>query len=316
MKVAVIDMGTNTFHLLIVDVESKSHFSTIYREKVAVKIGKKGIMHGKITDEAYERAINAVSDFKVEINKHKVESIYATATSAIRNAINGKDLVYDIKKKTGIETKIITGTEEAEYIHYGVKNALDIGDEKALIMDIGGGSIEFIIADNKKEYWKNSFEIGGQRMIEKFHKNDPITIDEINNLEKFLIQSLTELFDECAKHLPKTLIGSSGTFDTLSDIYREENEILKDDQLTELPFDLQSFESIYQKIISNNKKERLLIPGMIEMRVDMIVVACILVKFIIDGLDIKKVRISAYALKEGVLLKTIHAISETTDIES
>lgn len=305
MKIAVIDMGTNTFHLLIVDVEGRSSFQTIYREKTAVKIGKDGINKGFITPEAQERALIAIRHFKTEIDKQKVEKIYATATSAIRNARNGQALVDRIRKDTGVEAKIITGLEEAEYIHFGVSHALELGSDKSLIMDIGGGSIEFIIADRKGIKWLQSFEIGGQRMVDKFHKSEPIAADEVSALENFLFEELSELFDACAKFQPGTLIGSSGTFDTLSEIYLRASGLQRNEYLTELPFDIKDFERIYQQIVGKDREARLAIPGMIPLRVDMIVVACILVKFVIDSLDLRRLRISAYALKEGVLLKSI-----------
>ena len=161
MKVAVIDMGTNTFHLIIVEVE-KDDFKIVYREKTAVKIGEKGINHGMITDDAIDRALKTLSKFKEVIDEEEVEQVFATATSAIRNAKNGKGLVALIKEETGIETRIISGIQEAEYIYYGVNKAVEIGDKASLIMDIGGGSIEFIIGTSKEIIWRQSFEIGGQ----------------------------------------------------------------------------------------------------------------------------------------------------------
>jgi exopolyphosphatase/guanosine-5'-triphosphate,3'-diphosphate pyrophosphatase len=316
MKIAVIDMGTNTFHLLIVDVKTRSSFQTIYREKTAVKIGKDGINKGFITPEAQQRALTAIRHFKNEIDKQNVERVYATATSAIRNANNGAELVSRIKSETGIEARVISGLEEAKYIHFGVTHALTLTREKSLIMDIGGGSIEFIIANSEGVHWLQSFEIGGQRMVEKFHQSEPITAGEISELEKFLFEELTELFDACAEHRPTVLIGSSGTFDTLSEIYVAEEGQEKNENLTELPFDIESFEKIYQNIVSKNREERLEIPGMIPLRVDMIVVATVLVKFILDSLDLRKIRISAYALKEGVLLKAIDSFLEETKVNS
>lgn len=315
MKIAIIDMGTNTFHLLIVEVVD-GDFHVLYREKSPVKIGEKGINRGFITDDAIGRAIDAVKAFRAKIDYFSISNIHATATSAIRNARNGQELVGLIEKETGINTRIITGIEEAEYIYFGVTKALKIAPEKSLIMDIGGGSIEFIICDETNVYWKKSFEIGGQRMVEKFHKNDPISKKEIDQLERFLFDSLGELFEECAKHQPQVLIGSSGTFDTLSEIYQQKEGLNKEPGATELPLSLEAFEMIFQDLLAKNREERLNIPGMIPMRVDMIVVAVVLVKFIIDSLDIKKIRVSAYALKEGVLLKTIHSLFPEISLKS
>lgn len=311
MNVAVIDLGTNTFHLLLAKVEGGSH-EIFHRERKAVKIGEKGINKGEIAPEAWNRAVTTLKDFKATIDSKEIDEIFATATSAIRNASNGSKLVEEIKQVTGIEIQVISGTREAELIHFGASKALNFGSEKNLIMDIGGGSIEFIIADQGQVYWMQSFEVGGQRLVEKFHKSDPISRAEIDELYTYFEKELKPLLDACNTHNPATLIGCSGTFDTLSDIYSVENNIPKDENATELPFSRDAFKEIYKGLISKNREERLAIPGMIEMRVDMIVVACVLVDYIVDKLDMQNVRISAYALKEGILYHVLDQLQANT----
>ncbi len=310
MKVAIIDMGTNTFHLLIAEVKGDGYV-LMHRERRAVKIGEKGINKGEITDEAWERALTTLKDFKQLIDDHQIEQVFSTATSAVRNASNGKALVDEIKKQTGISVSIISGSREAELILMGVRSALELGSEKSLIMDIGGGSIEFIIADKDQTYSIQSFEIGGQRLVEKFHKNDPITESEIEALYHYFDKELIELRNAFEKFLPTTLIGCSGTFDTLSDIFTEENGITRDDSATEFPLTLDGFSKIYEQLIQMDRKERLAIPGMIEMRVDMIVVACVLVNYLVEHFNLKDIRVSAYALKEGVLIDTLSRVRQT-----
>ena len=314
MKVAIIDMGTNTFHLLLAEV-TDSHYTMLLRDRKSVKIGEKGINKGEITKEAWDRAVHTLKDFKSIIDENEVAKIFATATSAIRNAANGKELVREIEKQTGIKTDIISGEKEAELILKGVRKALKIG-KKSLIMDIGGGSIEFIIADSERTYWLQSFEIGGQRLIERFHKSDPIADDELIALNEYFRKQLDPLIKACEVHKPKTLIGCSGTFDTLSDIYCEENNIDREENNTELPFPIEAFNEILKDLTSKTRGERLQIPGMIEMRVDMIVVACILVDFLIKSIGLKEIRVSAYALKEGVLYHTFDRLNTSVKAKS
>ena len=249
-------------------------------------------------------------DFKITLEAREINQVFATATSAIRNARNGQDLVNEIKAQTGISTRIISGTQEAELILEGVKNAMDLGTEKSLIMDIGGGSIEFIIANQDSTFWLRSFEVGGQRLVEKFHHTDPINRNEIDSLEKYLQSELEELSTQYQLHKPTTLVGCSGTFDTLSEIYQEKNGRVNLENLTEYPLPLDAFKNIYQELIEKNRDQRLQIPGMIEMRVDMIVVACVLINFLIEKFDLQSLRVSSYALKEGVLINTIKSLSK------
>ncbi|MEQ8882444.1 MAG: exopolyphosphatase [Cyclobacteriaceae bacterium] len=309
MNVAVIDMGTNTFHLIIVELEGDD-FRVLFREKVAVKIGENGINQGMIIPEAQERAITTLKRFKKTIEAYQVEEVSATATSAIRNAHNGKDLVDLIEKEAGFKTRIISGIEEANYIYFGVKRALKIGPKPQLIMDIGGGSIEFIIGTDTKSEWMHSFEIGGLRLLEKFHKNDPITSEEISSIEHFLEVELDLLFKVCEEYDLDTLIGSSGTFDTLSDIFRLNAGIEKLPGDTEYPLPVEAYRRISADLIKKTRSERMQIPGMIELRVEMIVVATILINYVVNRLNIKHLRVSAYALKEGVLLNTIQTLKD------
>lgn len=307
MKVGIIDMGTNTFHLLIAEVRDHD-FTILFKEKLAVKIGEGGISQGFITEEAIQRALKALQRFKSVLEAEQADKVFATATSAIRNAKNGAALADRIHTELGIEVRIISGDEEAETIYYGVKKAIAMTDEKVLIMDIGGGSIEFIIGNKDGILWKRSFEIGGQRLIDRFHAHDPILPEEVISLQGYLASNLEPLFEACKQYSPQTLIGSSGTFDTLSDIYMLANKIEKNPLGTEFPFTLDAFEGIYEQMITLNRAERMQVPGMIEMRVDMIVVASILIHYLNEKVGIQHIRVSAYALKEGVLLKTIHSL--------
>jgi exopolyphosphatase / guanosine-5'-triphosphate,3'-diphosphate pyrophosphatase len=310
MRIAVIDMGTNTFHLLIAAVDGTS-FSVLHKERVAVKIGEKGINDGWITVDAQKRALITLQNFRATIDTFDVKEIYATATSAVRNAANGQDMVAMIKDTTGIDVRIITGVEEALFIYNGVRKAVKLGNEPVLIMDIGGGSIEFIIASEGEILWLDSFEIGGQRLVERFQHHDPIIEHEIETLNGYFRLQLEKLRLACEQFKPRVLVGCSGTFDTLSDIYRIENGLERDLGETQLPITLEAFHKIHNMLIVKDRSERLEIPGMIEMRVDLIVVASILIRYVLEAYAIQDLKISAYALKEGVLLSILEAVKQT-----
>jgi len=299
-RIAVLDLGTNTFNLLLADMRQES-YTIIYSDKLPVKIGHGGINEGFISQEAEKRAIKALAQHKKIIDLYKVDKIYGYATSAFRNATNGEALRDKINKKFGFDIKIIQGELEAKFIYFGVKESMYLGKAPVLIMDIGGGSVEFIIANDEKAFWKKSFEIGAQRLLDVFHHIDPIPQSEINNLEKYFNEMLPELFTQVKKHKVTTLVGSSGSFDTLSEIYCAENRLEFDHDAPEFPLDLIHYRKIHSEIILKNKEERLKIPGMIEMRVDMIVVASCLINFVINKMNIRNIRVSSHSLKEGML---------------
>ena len=292
-------MGTNTFHLLVAEWNS-TDCSILLREKIPARVGVGGINQNVITSEAIDRAVYALIQFKNKMDEFNVVNVFALGTSALRNANNSGEVISKIYSATGITTKLISGDEEAEFIYEGVNLALKFGREKSLVVDIGGGSVEFIIGNGEQVFWKRSFEIGAQRLLECFHKHDPILPSEIDAVVSHYRETLRPLTDALQIHQPKTLAGSSGTFDTLSEIYCYQHGIEVKDA-PETPLTVDAFYKIYPEIISKNRFDRMKIPGMIDMRVDMIVVASCLVKFLLDNFRFDQIRVSSYSLKEGVL---------------
>ncbi len=301
-RIAIIDLGTNTFNLLIAE-KRMGRFVTLHQERIAARMGVGGINNGFIKSEAVARVLEALKKLKLTIEKWQVNTVTAFGTSALRSATNGIALIEKIYIETGIKVKIISGEDEAMLIYFGVRSAVPLGSSKSLIVDIGGGSVEFVIANADEMFWKKSVEIGGQRLIEKFQHHDPILPEERAQINEYLEVQLTPLLSELKKHLPETLVGSSGSFDTLSEIYCHKQG-LPFPKEPETPLTIAGFETIFDELLHKTRSERLAIPGMIEMRVDMIVVACCLIQFLLEKHSFKSIRVSAYSLKEGVLAST------------
>lgn len=300
MRVAIIDMGTNTFHLMIAENVSGVR-KIIHRERQAVKLGQAGINEGRITPEALERAVACLAGFQATLESYQATTTLAFGTSALRNAANAAEVVARISAQTGISTRIISGDLEADLIYRGVQFAMNLGTLHSLIMDIGGGSVEFIIGNHHAVVWKRSLEIGAQRLLERFHRHDPIAPQEIADLDHFFSQALVPVFEALQHYQPDVLVGSSGTFDTLSDIYCLSMGLARQPDASETPLTLPGFFKIHHELIGRNRTERMQIPGMIEMRVDMIVVACCMIRYLIERHAFRDIRVSSYALKEGVL---------------
>ncbi|MBS7564984.1 Ppx/GppA family phosphatase [Mucilaginibacter sp. Bleaf8] len=301
--VAVMDLGTNTFHLLIAQPNAQNFFTEVLHDYVAVKLGEGGIQEGVIKPEAYQRGLDAMQRFHIQMQQHGVTSMRAIATSAMRNAANGPQFMEDVASRTGIHIETITGDTEAGYIYQGVKSSGCMpADDTSLIMDIGGGSVEFILGNQQQVIWKQSFEIGAARLMHRFHQTDPMPQSAVQELYDYLDSALRDLFIAVAAYPTTCLIGSSGAFETFACLV----ELQKGN-----PFDLKAFQSyrfnstelltITQQLIQSSHAERAAMPGIIPVRVDMIVVASVITQFIIDRLNIKNVVMSTYALKEGVL---------------
>lgn len=310
-KLAVIDCGTNTFNLLIASFTNHK-IQTHFEDEISVRIGKNGINDGIITPLAANKSIEVIKNFQETIQKHNIDSnsIIALATSAFRNARNGQDLKDEIYLETGIRIEIIDGNKEAELIYKGVSHAIDFKGN-GLVMDIGGGSVEFIIGDKNGLMWKESFEIGAQRLVSLFQINDPITAQEIKAIEAHVTSMLTNLFENLRLYRPTTIIGASGTFETLSHIYSATVDNKKSSPKSELDFDISAYNHIHQQLVSKNINERAAIPGMSAMRVDMIAVASSIINTILNEFTFENFRISRYALKEGALFQIYNRINKT-----
>ncbi len=303
MKKAIIDLGTNTFHLLIIE-QRGSCVEQIYKDHVAAKIGQSGINQGVIAPQAIVRAVGVLRLFKQKIDEYQIDlaNVTAIGTSAIRNASNKIEFCQIVENETGIRIQIISGEREADLIYGGVKLALDLETEPSLIMDIGGGSVEFIIANADRIYWKQSFEIGGQRLMEKFMTTDPISLQAVRRLNTYFQEQLLALHNAIHQYAPTVLVGSSGAFDTLVDIdFINRVGELPDVKQTNFDLSVTGFMRIYGLLVTKNRAERMAVGGMIELRVDMIVVAVVLINYVLTTFDIKHIKCSTYALKEGIM---------------
>ena len=299
-RIAILDLGTNTFHLLIADIEIAGKAKIVLQETIAVGLGEGGISKSFISIEAFQRGINALRIFKKRIDKYQAGSVSSAATSAIRSAANGKEFIEKITTETGLIIQTIDGGREAELIYQGVRAAVPM-EQNSLIVDIGGGSVEFIICDRSKLYWKKSYPIGVARIMEQFHYSDPISDTAVGELTTYFENTLTDLFDQINIYRPKLMIGSAGSFETFAQL-QDHNFKVSFNQ-PEQVIDLAVFHKLSERIIKSTHAEREKMPAIPAIRVDMIVVSTLLTRFIINKSGIDTLKLSAYSLKEGMLFE-------------
>ncbi len=311
MRLAVIDLGTNTFNLLVAE-KKHDKVKILFNEKEPVKLGEGGINSGIIKNQAYKRGIIAFEKWVGVAKTLQAEKIYALATSAVRSAQNGKKFTSEIYKKTGIKVHIINGEKEAALIFNGVLKACPPGLENVLVMDIGGGSTEFIIGNKNGILWKKSYKLGVARLLDKFKPHEPIQAKEIKVIEQYLNENLSGLWKAIEKLQCKILIGSSGSFDTFADLIlqsRKPTEILGNKK--KFTYNLEEFFAIHQQLLMKTKAQRMKMPGMLEMRVDMIVLASLCCSLVLKTSGIKKMKLSTFSLKEGAFYEIIDKPNQT-----
>lgn len=306
---AIIDLGTNTCNLLIAESLANGEFITLYEGKEAVKLGLGGIHKQLLLNDAIERGLNALHKHARTIDEHQVEEVRIFATSALRGAENRDNFLDAVRTNLGWEIEIIDGAREAELIFKGVNLSLPVNGQTVLILDIGGGSNEFILSQGDNILWKQSFNIGMARVLEIFRPSDPLHPDEILKMEQWFEKELEMLWQVCENHRPGILVGCSGAFDTFTDLYEEVEPESNYRTASLLP--VGAFQKIHDTLKGSTLQERQKMKGMDPMRVEMIVVASVFVNFVLRKLDIGQMYQSHFALKEGAMHEFMSNKSES-----
>ena len=294
MRLGVIDCGTNTFHLLIAEAQDNGRFDVLFKQRQYVRLGENGLT--LIGQEPFRRGVSCIESFKKIMEENGVEKNRTFGTEALRRASNSNDFIQAVQEATGIQIQLISGYEEARLIHLGVMQAVPPFLGKALIMDIGGGSVEFIICSEQELFWAQSFQIGVQVLYAEFQKNDPISAGDLAALEWHLEQTLQPLFDALRSHETPLMIGASGSFEVIEDflVARKHHPLF-----SIVPVD--DYYYLHSKMLATSLAGRRNMPKLPSERVELIVVAFVLIDFVIRKAGIRQIITSAYAMKEGIL---------------
>lgn len=303
-RITAIDLGTNSFHAIIVDIYPDGSFYTIDKLKEMVLLQEKE-SETRLSERAMERGMQALRNIKTLSDSHGAEQILAYATSAIREAANGGDFIQKVIDETGIKIHAIPGRIEAELIAMAVQHGVQMTEEPALIMDIGGGSVEFIIANHQKIFFLISKKIGVARMTAQYVNHDPITEEEIQLLETHFSEQLTSVAQAFAMNRCVKLIGSSGTMQNIASMIAYANDNFPELSLNEFTVKTKEFKSFYKDVIGMDYHQRAELKGLDEQRNHLLPAGLVLVRYILKTFGIKELKISEQALREGIILRYI-----------
>lgn len=302
MRQAIIDLGTNTFKILVIEKDENNKIQILYKTKMPIGFSASANT-GRISVAGFIRGVNALKAFKTNIIEYyQVEKTIAFATAGLRSTANGQEFVEYIEKELDMKIEIISGDREAQLIYEGIKMAVPLSDENVLMMDIGGGSTEFIIGNKNKIEFTESLKLGAGRLTEKFKPSDPILPHEIESMCLFIANQTENVITKAKEYNIKTLVGSSGSFNTLarvaaarfstSEKYREK---------LYFEFTPTQFFEMHQLILGTKLHERAKIEGIKLIRNDIIVAASVLINYVLNHLQIERIQQSQYSLVEGVL---------------
>lgn len=302
--IAVIDLGTNTFQLLLACADTHGHVKLLKRESVPVRLGE-GISSGAISPAAFERGIATLKQFRRLMNHAGATTTLAIATSATRSASNGGAFVEMALHEAGITIRVIDGMEEARLIHMGVCNALPLPQHQpVLLMDIGGGSVEFIVSQHNEILFMTSLNIGAARLLEALKPSDPISGTELAMLQAYIRQELRAIAAALhGKFNIQQLVGSSSTFKTLGLLHSHSAGIpINRETLNGYTFPASDFQQLHERLLHSTRAERIAMEGMKRTRVEMIVCASTLVAMLLETVPtLQHITVSTAALREGVL---------------
>ncbi|MEM9545510.1 MAG: hypothetical protein AAGA77_06030 [Bacteroidota bacterium] len=292
-RIGIIDLGSNTFHILIVDIDKNGVFDTIHKERSFVGLAEEGLQ--KISEKAIIKGVQTLTHFKSLLESFHVSKFKITGTAALRSAENKDIFIATVREQIGLDIEVIQGDREAELIFKGV-SMLHPMTGNHLIMDIGGGSVEFILVENGLNSWSKSSNIGVGVLHSAFHNSEPISKKEIDNIVGFIHDELMDLRSNADNVEIDSLIGASGSFEVVESM--NGNPIYSNKIST---VSLENYHQVSSRIINASFEERNRMEGLPSSRVKLIVVAMILIDVVIEMIQPKELRISPYALKEGLL---------------
>lgn len=306
-RVAVIDCGTNTFNLRIVEFTKEIQpglWFDVFSVRLPVKLGKGGVGKGMILPERITRGIDAIGVMLEAIRNYKAKEVYIIATSALRDASNSRDFVKKCMDLYSLRVNIISGSSEAALIQSGMELTYTPAPEVNLLtMDIGGGSTEFIIWNSEEGcIWSRSFNVGVARLANLFDFKDVFTEEAYKKMEPFIADELQPLKVALEQLKPTVLIGCSGSFDTFSDVMGHKYEDLKPgNHPAANEIDKVELLKLFTELMQNTSAERLAMDGMSPDRAEHIPYAVAISKWVLEQSDVDSIYRSQYALREGVM---------------
>ena len=302
MRIAAIDIGTNSIHMIVVRIRPDLSFEVVDREKEMVRLGAGGLDGRELTPSATAAAFQTLSRFKRLAESHEVDEIIAAATSAVREAENGGDFIAMVRRETGIPVRVISGTEEARLIHRAAGYGVDMSEGPGVVIDIGGGSVEITLGTAHRMALGRSFKAGVIRLTERFVKSDPLTPRDEQRLVRYIRRETRDFVKEVRKRGYARVFGTSGTILSLGSVAAS---VGRASDARNLRVHSKSLRRLRKRLTSQTLDERLRVPGLDPRRADLAVAGIVLLDTLLTDLDAEFITLCDLALREGLVLDYI-----------
>ena len=305
MRIAAFDLGSNSFHLLVVDAHPDGTFVPLIKEKDMLRLGDAVGREGRIPDALADRAVATVERFRKLAIGAGTEEIHARATSALREAENGGEVVDRMGAEAGVKVRVISGQEEARLIFEAVRAAVVIDPGPALCLDLGGGSLEVMVGDRKSLQLSASVPLGVARLTAELVTGDPFTSDDVRRLEKRATSVLAPLADDVAQLVPAMAVGSSGTFCDLARMVAARRTGTVPRSINQFSFTRDELLPLHEELLGMRSSERAGVPGLETKRADIIPTGSMVLLTAMELFGFDKMTVSEWAMREGIVLDVI-----------
>jgi len=305
MRIAAIDIGTNSIHMIVVQVRPDQSFEVIDREKEMVRLGAGGLDGRALTPEVMRAALQVLSKFRRLAESHKVDEVIAVATSATREAENGGEFLQAVTQQTGIRPRVISGTEEARLIHLAAVYGVSVPGDVAVVIDIGGGSVEVTRGPGPTVELGRSFKLGVIRLTERFVKTDPLEPRDERKLVRHLDEVIGKYLHQIARTGFERVIGTSGTILSLGSVASAADGGAHGASLRNRRFAAKQIRRVRKDLVALDLEERLRVPGLEPRRADLAVAGAILLDEILRRLGAEEITLCDLSLREGLVLDYI-----------
>lgn len=299
MRLGVLDVGSNTVHLQVIDAHRGSRPVHASSFKTELRLTEYLDEENRINAEGRVALLRTIDDSLSQSTELHLDEVLAFATSAIREAENGGEIIAEINTKLGLDLQVLSGEEEAKFTFLAVRRWMGWSSGDLLVLDIGGGSLEIAAGSDETPELAHSYPVGAGRMTREFLKGDPFTSKSVDNLRDHLETTLAPLIEDFSAYRSYRVIGTSKTFRTLA---RLTSELLGDGSGIILR---KSLDSLTKKLIEMTTAERARLPRVSQSRAHQIVAGAIVAKHIMNELEISTIEICPWALREGIVLRRI-----------
>jgi exopolyphosphatase / guanosine-5'-triphosphate,3'-diphosphate pyrophosphatase len=307
MRIAALDLGSNSFHLLVADVHPDGTFEAVTREKEMLRLGDEVGREGRISQPTADRAVASIRRLRQLADAAGAQEVIAKATSAIRTAANGSELVDRIEVETGVEVEVISGLEEARLIFAAVRASLVLEPAPALCVDIGGGSVEVMIGDVAGLRWATSLPLGVGRLTAELVHHDPPTKTDRTALEARVREVLAPFVDEVRTRTPRMAVGTSGTINDLARLAAAGDDAEIPASANGLRIHVDQLRALQRRILKMSTAERRRLPGIEDKRAELLPAGVTLLLTMLDAFGVEEMTISDWALREGIVLDAVSA---------